>query len=269
MPTDRVDEEEEYEDGPQVDFTFHHLPNPGFHSFYSKEFTPLFEKWGFGEGSKDMTALKFRYEQNIREEDMPNVLDAFFKDDTVRAVLHHTTKIRVMDPKKVKVHTEPVTTKALSMSFLNKFEDCGAISHTGHIRGRIEEDFEDVRITDLVREVIMMEESEMYDAFSKEERKELLFRIFSHVVFGGSSNQYEDHVEEYFKATKAIYKDLLSVRKNDSGDVEVVSWVYKVVSLGQGGSLFQKQNPTNFAYISVDRTMRHISFWWFGYIPIW
>merc|ERR1711964_616293 len=57
-----------------------------------------------------------------------------------------------------------------------------------------------------------MEESELYTAFSDQERKELLFRIFSHMVFGGASNQYEDHVEEYFKATKAIYKDLLSVR---------------------------------------------------------
>lgn len=59
------------------------------------------------------------------------------------------------------------------------------------------------------------------------------------------------------------------MRKNDAGDVEVVSWVYKILSLGQGGSLFQKQHPMNFCYVSMDRTMRHISFWWFGYRPIW
>merc|ERR1719456_336776 len=139
---------------------------------------------------------------------------------------------------------------ALSMNFLNKFEECGAISHTGHIRGRIEEDVESVPINSLVREAIMVEESELYDAFSAKERNELLFHIFSHVVFGGASNQYEDHVEEYFKVTKAIYKDLLSVRKNDAGEVEVVSWVYKILSLGQGGSMFPKDHPTNFCYIS-------------------
>jgi len=262
MGIEDIDETEQ----PQVDFTFHHLPSPGFFSFYTKEFDPLFEKWGFGE---EMVALKFRYEQNVREEDMPKVLEAFFKSDEVRHVLHHATKIRVIDPKKVKIYAERMKTKALSMSFLNKFEECGAISQTGHIRGRVEEDVEDVRISDLVRETIFMEESELYDAFSKEDRNELLFKIFSHVVFGGASNQYEDHVEEYFKATKAIYKDLLSVRKNDSGDVEVVSWVYRILALGQGGSLFHKDHPTNFCYLSADRTMRHISFWWFGYKPIW
>lgn len=264
MPGDieEIDEAEQ----PQVDFTFHHLPNPGFHSFYSKNCSSLFGKWGFGE---DMVALKFRYEQNIREEDIPNAIEAFFKDDTVRGVLHSTTKLRVLDPKKVKLYMERVPTQALNMSFLNKFEECGAISHTGHIRGRIEEDFEELPISDLVRECIVMEESELYTAFSDQERKEFLFRIFSHMAFGGASNQYEDHVEEYFKATKAIYKDLLSVRKNDAGDVEVVSWVYKIASIGHGGSLFPKNHPTNFCYLSLDRTMRHISFWWFGYKPIW
>merc|ERR1712078_486609 len=135
------------------------------------------------------------------------------------------------------------------MSFLNKFEECGAIGHSGHIRGRIEEDFEGVPILNLIREVILMEESELYDAFSEKERKEFLFRIFSHIVFGGASNQYEDHVEEYFKVTKEVYKDLLTVRRNDTGDVEVVSDVTEVLSLGDGASLFPKASPLNFCYV--------------------
>merc|ERR1712070_627641 len=156
-------------------------------------------------------------------------------------------------------------TQVVSMSFLNKFEECGAIGHTGHIKGRIEEDFDGVPILNLIREVILMEESELYDAFSEKERKEFLFRIFSHIVFGGASNQYEDHVEEYFKVTKQLYKDLLTVRRNDSGDVEVVSQVYEALSLGQGGYLFPKDSPLNFCYVILDPIMRHITFWYFGY----
>merc|ERR1719214_221685 len=147
-------------------------------------------------------------------------------------------------------------TQAVSMSFLNKFEDCGAIGHTGHIKGRVEEDLDGVPIHNLIREVILMEESEMYDAFSEKERKEFLFRIFSHIIFGGASNQYEDHVEEYFKVTKELYKDLLTVRRNDSGDVVVASQVYEVLGLGQGGRLFPKDNPLNFCYLILDPIMR-------------
>merc|ERR1711937_851625 len=168
------------------------------------------------------------------------MLNAFFQDREVIAALHSLTKLRVLSPQKVKVHSEMLSTQVVSMTFLNKFEDCGAISHTGHIRGRLEEDFEGVPIINLVREAILLEESELYDTFSAKERKEFLFHIFKHIIFGGASNQWEDHVEDYFKVTKDVYKDLLTVRRTDTGDVEVVSTVASIVSLGQGGKLFPK-----------------------------
>merc|ERR1711862_1063414 len=108
-----------------------------------------------------------------------------------------------------------------------------------------------------------------YDAFTEKERKEFLFRIFSHIVFGGASNQYEDHVEEYFKVTKNVYKDLLTVRRAETGDVEVVSTVCKIRSLGQGGSLYPSDSILNFCYVILDPLMRHIRVWYFGFRPIW
>merc|ERR1719240_2611835 len=137
--------------------------------------------------------------------------------------------MRVVDANKISLSAAKILTGTVNMNFFNKFEDIGAVSHTGHISGRIEEDFEGVPIHNLIRESILMEESELYDAFTKEDRKEFLFRIFSHVIFGGASNQYEYHDEEYFKVTKQLYKDLLTVRRNDSGDVEVASLVYEVL----------------------------------------
>merc|ERR1719421_1938985 len=212
---------------------------------------------------------KFRVEQNVTADDVPNMLRAFFSDNEVLRFLSHLTQLRVTDAKKVSISASKIFTNTVNMNFFNKFEDIGAISHTGHIRGRLEEDWEGVPILNLCREAIMMEESELYDAFSVKDRKEFLFRIFSHVLFGGASNQYEDHVEEYFKVTKMIYKDLLTVRRNDSGDVEVVSLVYEVVSFGEGGRLFGHENPTNFCYAILDPIMRHVSVWYFGYKPIW
>lgn len=261
MHIDEVGEEE----GPKSDFKFHYLQDVHF-EVQSAAYRQVLDKWGFGD---EMCMAKFRVEQNVTPEDVPNMLRAFFSDNEILRILTHLCQMRVVDAKKISLTASKISTTTVNMNFFNKFEDIGAISHTGHIAGRIEEDFEGVPIHNLMREAILMEESELYDAFSKEDRKEFLFRIFSHVIFGGASNQYEDHVEEYFKMTKQLYKDLLTVRRNDSGDVEVASLVYEAMSLGQGGYLFPKDNPLNFCYVILDPIMRHITFWYFGYKPIW
>lgn len=263
MLIEEVDEETRPED---VSFRFHMLPDAKFNSVGSREIQPLLEKWGFG---ADMAMAAFRVEQQVQPDGIEAMLEAFFRDRTVLGVLHSITRLRIISPDKVRVRWEKMGTKVVSMSFFNKFEDCGAVGKSGHIRGRLEEDLEGVPINNLIREAILLEESELYDSFSKEERKEFLFRIFMHLIFGGASNQWEDHVEAYFKVTKEIYKDLLTVRRSDTGDVEVLSTIASIRSLGDGGSLFPKDSPLNFCYVIHDPVTRHIRVWYFGFRPIW
>lgn len=247
-------------------FKFHYLPEAKFHSFGNPAVQPLLDKWGFG---PDMVMCTFRVEQPVTPDSFGTMLEAFFRDREVLGVLHSLTRLRVLSPDKVSVRWERLNTKVVSMSFFSKFEECGAVGKAGHIRGRVEEDWEGVPLVNLVREAILCDESELYDTFSEMERKEFLFRIFSHLVFGGASNQWEDHVEEYFKVTKEVYKDLLTVRRSDTGDVEVVSLVSCVQSLGNGGSLFPKESLLNFCYVIYDPVVRHVRVWYFGYRPIW
>jgi len=261
-----IEEDLDAQQPQEQDFKFHYLPDAKFESFGSQACQPLLDKWGFG---PDMVMATFRVEQQVTPDHMQAMLEAFFRDREVIGVLQQQTRLRILSPPKVRVRWEKMSTKVTSMSFLNRFEECGAVGSSGHIRGRLEEDWEGVPIVNLIREAILMDESELYDAFSEQDRKEFLFRIFSHLIFGGASNQWEDHVEEYFKVTKKIYKDLLSVRRNDTGDVEVMSNVASVVSLGEGGSLFPKENPLNFCYVLVDPIMRHVKLWYFGYRPLW
>lgn len=259
-------EEANEEPAEQQAYNFHYLPDTTFQSFGNASVQPLLDKWGFG---PDMVMCTFRVEQQVRPEDMQPMLQSFFNDREVLGALHQLTRLRVFAPDKVQVRWQEMSTKVTSMSFLNRFEECGAIGKSGHIRGRLEEDFEGVPIVNLIREIVLMDESELYDAFSEQERKEFLFRIFSHVVFGGASNQWEDHVEEYFKVTKAIYKDLLSVRRNDTGDVEVMSTVASIQTLGGGGALYPKDSPLNFCYVILDPVVRHLRVWYFGFRPVW
>merc|ERR1719382_1073462 len=83
----------------------------------------------------------FRVEQQVRPDDMQPMLDAFFRDRGVIHALHQLTRLRIVSPDKVQVRWEQMGTKVTSMSFLNRFEECGAICKSGHIRGRLEEDF--------------------------------------------------------------------------------------------------------------------------------
>lgn len=252
---------------PEEGFRFHFLPDAKFSSFGSDKIQPILDKWGFG---PDMAMCTFRSEQPITPDTLQAMLDDFFKSrEVIGALAQLAPQIRVTCPDKVRVHWERVHTKTVSMGFLNKFEDAGAIGPSGHIRGRIEEDLDGVPICNIIREIILCEESELYDTFSEADRKEFLFRIFSHLVFGGASNQWEDHVEEYLNVTKAVYKDLLTVRRNDTGDVEVLSHVCALRSLGHGGQLFRHENPLNFCYIIADPLMRHIRLWYFSFQPVW
>jgi len=243
-------------------FAFHFLPEAQFKSFGSKDIQPLLDKWGFG---PDMVMCTFRVEQQVQPEEMQVMLEAFFRDRQVLGVLQHMTGLRIFSPEKLRVVWEKMGTKVTSMSFFNKFQECGAIGKTGHIRGRLEEDWDGVMLHNLIQEAILVDESELYDAFSQQDRREFLFRIFSHLVFGGASNQWED----YFKVTKEVYKDLLSVRRSDTGDVEVVSTVASIRSLGEGGRLFPKESPLNFCYVILDPLVRHLRVWYFGWKPIW
>jgi len=57
--------------------------------------------------------------------------------------------------------------------------------------------------------MLLMSDSDNYGIFSDEERDEFLFLLFRHLCLGGAVCQYEDTVQPYLDATKALYKDLV------------------------------------------------------------
>merc|ERR1719171_1039150 len=116
--------EEETEQQAADDFKFHHLGEARFNSFGNPTVQPLLDKWGFG---ADMAMCTFRVEQNVGPDSMQAMLEAFFRDREVLGVLHHLTSMRVLSADKVQVRWDKMGTQVVSMSFLNKFEECGAI----------------------------------------------------------------------------------------------------------------------------------------------
>lgn len=87
-------------------------------------------------------------------------------------------------------------------------EICLEVVVKDFIKGRFFEEIQGIEVQDLVRESLLDENSEFFAIFSKKDREELLFRVFKHLVCGGSVSQYEERLSPYLEATKLIYKNL-------------------------------------------------------------
>lgn len=213
------------------EFTFHYLENARFQMYTQSGLQSKLSKWGFADS---MLVGKWRYEENCNsQEDLENLIQSFFKSASNRGVLNGLG-IHILDPKNIFVDYEEMSTVETSMALFERLEDCevGAVTESGHIKGRLDEYVGDHIINTVLKEVLLMEESDLYDTYTAKERKEFIFRIFKHLVIGGAVNQYDDNITDYLKATKAIYRDLVSAKKRDSdGEVEVTSLIFEVKGL--------------------------------------
>jgi len=247
-------------------FTFHFMPQVTFEAL-QKENIETLTKWGL---VPDMQICKFRYEQPLQKADLPAFVESFFKSPDGQGVLRQFGAA-ILSPKDVRPRFEELAAKQVSLTFLRQLETAQCVSHTGHIMGRIEEDYEGIPLWDKAREALIMEESELYDTFSEADRKEFLFHIFRNVMIGGQLNQYEDYIEPYTSMTKMLYKDFATVRRNDAGDIEVLSWIVKVTDLGPGANLFPNMDAElrNFCYLIVDPMVRHVTLWYMPFKSHW
>ena len=76
-------------------------------------------------------------------------------------------------------------------------------------------------------------------------------------------NQFDQSITEYMEATKLLYKDLISVAKDEATDeIKPMSMVFKVnsVTTSNGTNLpTTEQHPQNLFFISVDPLKWHVN----------
>jgi hypothetical protein len=71
------------------------------------------------------------------------------------------------------------------MSLFDRLENEGIIAR-GSIKGTYDDYVEGIHIQSLLKEMMLKEESEYFEIYSEEEKKQLLYNIFFHMVIGGS-----------------------------------------------------------------------------------
>lgn len=168
-------------------------------------------QWGL---DKCMTFGRFRYSGRHlnTSEDYMAAISEFLKHASGYGIMGVNGRMEELNTNSPP-GMEELNLTQLSMDMFNKLEP-DIISATGNIRGCFEERYNDITINDLLRDMLVNEDSENSSLFPFREKNELLFRIFKCLVVGGGLCQCEDYVTRYLDMTKKIYKDILTVYKN-------------------------------------------------------
>eukprot|EP01031_Cornospumella_fuschlensis_P025862 gene25862-31230_t len=161
----------------------------------------------------------------------------------------------------VKVESEPLSVAVMSMAFFDRLNEHGIMGPGGRIKGCFDDTFDGVTVGDLLREMLVNENSENSCVFKESEKQELIYQLFRIFAIGGELCQPEIEVERYLTITKAVYKDIVTVfRDSKTKMVQVSGKAFKVTNV-PGLELFP-ENPSssqNVCIAIVDPMKRLVS----------
>ncbi|KAK5855124.1 hypothetical protein PBY51_005259 [Eleginops maclovinus] len=245
-------------------FSFSPVPSKKLPFLQDRETLELFMKWSM---LGRISAQAYSFDQCFYPYSSDNFALCFFRDPNVVSSLG---KMEAgawvpLDKPVVSVAVEPVPCTKVSMALFDPIYSCGILRPSGHIVKCFHDVYPDY---DELRQMLQEEDSEQYCLFGREERAELLFRLFKHLCVGGELCQYEDTVNPYISTTKKIYKDLISVQKDpETKKISVVSTVLKVCAYNESGRCYpgRQEEDQTFAYLIVDPFKRHVTLFYHSY----
>ncbi|XP_027270965.1 cilia- and flagella-associated protein 300 isoform X3 [Cricetulus griseus] len=191
-------------------FYFRFLPQRTFSSLNTREVTSRLRQWSM---LGRIQAQAFSFDQTFQPYQKDDFVMAFFTDPNVIPNLQLLSDSSGQwitlgtEVKKIEAVNVPCT--QLSMSFFQRLYDENIVRESGHIVKCFDSFCDPFLISDELRKVLLMEDSEKYEVFSPQEREEFLFCLFKHLCLGGSLCQYEDMLKPYLETAKLIYKDLV------------------------------------------------------------
>lgn len=237
----------------ETKFEFAELPENGFSTLNDKEKRSLIlEKWGLNR----LCARTFTFNGQL-----PTVFDPkdfllqFFKSKGVT-----TTAVE-------SIEFETLTTNVTGRTFWKKLWSGSVklVRDVGNhpIQKCIDRKVHGVWVSDLLQTALVDDESEEYEVFTENDRKELIFHVMKALVLGGEICQYEDSWDVYEPVVISLYRDLVgqSVVKNSSGAVSIVARAFLMTKANDLNIL---SDPDRSFYIvvvdSIGKKVRLINF---------
>ncbi|XP_075054884.1 cilia- and flagella-associated protein 300 isoform X2 [Mixophyes fleayi] len=212
-----------------------------------------------------ITAQAFRYDQYFQPYQKDDFVLAFFQDPNVIShlkLLSSSGQWTTLGTKVNKIEAKEIPCTQLSMSLFDCLDKEYIVREGGYISKCLDEYIDDFTISDELRKVLLMEESEKFDIFSPSDREEFLFLLFKHLCLGGAVCQFEDTIDPYLETTKSVYKELLSVQKNpETKQINIISSVFKVSAYDENGLCYPstRTHEQTFSYLIVDPLKRHVT----------
>ncbi len=244
-------------------FTFLPLPARKLPSLDRREVRELLMKWGMLGRLRSQT---FTFDEAFRPYEARAFTAAFFASPTVLSNLELSSGGVLGQRKELEVaEMTPVPSTHLSMALFDRLEGPVVREGSGLLRKCFDDWVDDILISDELRQMLLVEDSESYLLYGEEEMEEFLFRLFGHLALGGQVCQFEDSVEPYLESTRALYKELMSVQKEgsntgDGAKLRVISHVYRVVVRDSCGVCYpENEHRNSFAYLVVDPLKRLVT----------
>eukprot|EP00769_Ergobibamus_cyprinoides_P004694 gnl/Ergobibamus_cyprinoides/880.p1 GENE.gnl/Ergobibamus_cyprinoides/880~~gnl/Ergobibamus_cyprinoides/880.p1 ORF type:complete len:268 (+),score=48.06 gnl/Ergobibamus_cyprinoides/880:52-855(+) len=210
-----------------MDVTFVPLPTYSFFDALPESVRPLLHQWGFS----GLQVHRFRFSKHFSPSlEGQQFADAFFTSDAVRGACSSFIPAVLNLPVR---NLQPVPITSFNLSLFDRASEHphGPVRSDGLIRQiapRTVYVFGTSTpwlITSAIAEALFDEDTEAgaadggprYDLWDEDERRELLFRIFALLVQGGGLSQPSENIEDYLAVTKAAYRELVSVARDESG----------------------------------------------------
>ncbi|XP_075706087.1 cilia- and flagella-associated protein 300 [Rhinoderma darwinii] len=249
--------------GSGAKFTFYHLPNRTFSFLENRDTRELLTKWSM---NGRITAQTFRYDQYFQSYQKDDFVLAFFQDLNVTSHLKllsgSSGQWTTLDTNVKKIEASEVPCTHLSLSPFDRLQKENIVKECGNISKCLDEYVDDFIVSDELRKVLLLEDSEKYEIFSTSDRQEFLFLLFKHLCLGGAVCQFEDTIDPYLEITKSMYKELISVQKNpETKQINIISYVFKVLAHDENGLCYPSTttHEQTFAYLIVDPLKRHVT----------
>uniref|UniRef100_UPI00358E92BE cilia- and flagella-associated protein 300-like isoform X2 n=1 Tax=Myxine glutinosa TaxID=7769 RepID=UPI00358E92BE len=220
-----------------------------------KSHAPFVLPWSLAD---HMTVQCFSVDQSFQTYNKDDFVSDFFQDPVVTStlkVLSSGGEWTVLGCKVQQAIAEELYCTQVTLNFFDRLAAVGVTRDNGRLVKRLDEPCGDFLISDRLREMLLMPDSELAETYSEREKKEFLYVLFRHLCLGGVVCQFEDVIDPYFDITKDIYKELIGVVKDsDTKSIRITSAVYRITAYDKHGSCYPspREHEQNFAYLILD-----------------
>ncbi|XP_047483198.1 cilia- and flagella-associated protein 300-like [Penaeus chinensis] len=189
-----------------MEYTFINLPYRKFVHQEDKGIQNLLRKWSM---LGRVTCHAYAFNQEFQAYNLKQFVESLVKSPAVASTLE-VWRGQYRGPLGTGAQVESVAEvpcSLTSMAVFRKVFEAGIVMEDGDIKKCPDEYHEDLVLDDLLKKVLVDTSEEV---FSREDRRQLLFRLFRLLALGGECCQFEDNIYNYLSVTRTLYRDLVS-----------------------------------------------------------